>query len=192
MEPTNEVRHEKVLNDIVSDFRSQKNEKEMIKQEQEIKNSKRYCRRKWFSSVSRMILLCSLIYTIAVVAVELRLMQSRPYYSYGLRTGNEYKLNSCIYKMWLLRKAIDSFYGSYRRYPVSMDELQKSGFVSQKLLCPASLSEYKLLDRDGQKVFECADPNAHGVERVWAFIAGGPPVVEHQKVENYANTTQSL
>lgn len=190
MEPVSEARHEKVLDEIVTDFRTQKNEKEFAKQEQEIKKSKHYRRRKWFAYISRSLLLLAVIYAVAVIAIEIRMIQHRPYFAYGLRTGNEYKLNECLRNMWKIRKAIDSFHSSYRRYPASMQELVDKGFLLSKLICPAGGSIYTMNKKAEDMVFECRDPYAHGVARVWAYVAGGPPVVEHDSVVSNERPTE--
>lgn len=182
MKPSNESRHEKVLDDIVNDFRTNKNEKLLEQQKCEIRTSKCYRRRMWFRRISRVLLFASVVYAIATIAIEVRLLQSRPYFAYGGSHGNEFRINQCLYKMWYLRKTIDTFHAAYRRYPENLEELVKSGLLSTAPVCPTSKAKYILFEKNKKTVFGCGDPSAHYVQQIWAYMEGGPPVVEHDGV----------
>ena len=166
------------LKKIVADYdaREQKGAREAKKTEREaaVKSTT--------SSAARMVL-----YTAAVAAVIFlcaRVMQGvgvfekKSFWAAGKMLSTDYKIEECVGRMWDIRKSIDAYYSSHRRFPISMEELYKDRSGIKPYVCPASGKPYIMKAMPGKRIFMCPNPADHDVTEIWCDVTSGPPTIE--------------
>lgn len=71
--------------------------------------------------------------------------------------NNEKKKETCLWNQRTVLGAISTFYSEENRYPSSLDELVKKGYLKQIPTCPSG-GKYTLVEDNGSVVMKCSIP----------------------------------
>jgi hypothetical protein len=173
-----EPKKEEFLKKIVSDYEKREKEKESTL-ERKLKRGHGENSFKSSSAVVALVVMALLMLRITIIIAAHSGVFSEPRYWAGGRHA-EYDKNTeeCIGRMWQIRKAVDRHYNVNKRFPGSIEELGKSGLLSEKdLACPATGRKYLIEVKEGVEVFACPNPGTHGFSDLRCRLKGGAPEI---------------
>ena len=173
-----EPKKEEFLKGIVSEYEKREKEKESTL-EGKVKRERGKNAFKSSSAAVALVVTALLMLRLAIVIVAHSEVFSEPrYWAGGRSAGYDKKTEECIGRMWQIREAVDRHYNVNKRFPETLEELEKTGLLSKKdLACPATDRKYVIEVKEGVKVFACPDPGAHGFSGLRCRVKGGAPEV---------------
>ena len=105
----------------------------------------------------------------------------------GIILESDYKIKECINNLWVLRKEVDNYYIKNKKFPINIEDIFKISDNKKIFLCPVHNKKYIMKLIDNKSVICCPNPENHGVDEVYFFLEGGPPVIERSDFEDQQN-----
>jgi len=167
----------KSLDEIVSEYRSTKNLNKI--EEDRLESQKQ--RRKTFINFVKFCLFFLAIFLVLrlffILTSSTMFSRDNKNWAQGVVETTDYKIDKCIFNLWLLRKGIDLYYVTFKDYPDSPEYIYKEGFIVNRLLCPVTKKAYVSVVVNGKRAFSCPNPEKHGVKELYLHLEEGPPII---------------